>query len=302
MNTLEPRDWAAQRAEGRSSARMLGRALAVVIVVVAAVAGGLVARAVATEPRTTYTASSTELVITYGAGADSIDVNVRYPDGTSFNYHPNRGAGVGEVLTIPLTARPAWVQVHTTNCHLGEPSSPGYGTDCRYIEETPCPTETTAPSPEPSAPVTASPEPSPSTSAPTPAPTSEPEPTSSPSPTVEPSATPTPSPEPSASSPSPVASPSPSPSSTPGTPSTPSASPTPTTPPENYNQGDYPRARPTDDATYTSGVSAVDHTAATAAPALATTGLDAGPIALLALVAILVGAIAWGLTRKDPRP
>lgn len=176
--------WPEQRTEGYRSARglavaawlsalMFGSLLGLVLFAWPAAAG---------EPRTTYTASATELVITYGAGADSIDVNVRYPDGTGFNHHPNRAAAVGEVLTLPLTGSPSWVQVHSTNCHLGEPGSPGYGTDCRLIEEDswPTPEPTDTPTPSPSVPLEPTPEPtealsptptdSPSSSAPAPSP------------------------------------------------------------------------------------------------------------------------------------
>ncbi|WP_263121153.1 hypothetical protein [Cellulomonas sp. RIT-PI-Y] len=144
--------WPQQRADGFARARAFGRwMLAAASIVVFGLVFGFVLfawSAGATEPHTTYTASATQLVITYGAGADSVDVNVRYPDGTGFNHHPNRSAAVGEVLTLSLTELPAWVQVHSTDCHLGEPGSPGYGTDCRFVE-TPAPEATTPVGPEP---------------------------------------------------------------------------------------------------------------------------------------------------------
>jgi|GEM_PF-7091033 len=286
----------------------------------------LALRASATEPaRTTYTASATQLVITYGAGADSIDVNVRYPDGTTTNYHPNRSAAVGEVLTLPLTGLPAWVQVHTTNCHIGEPGSPGYGTDCRLIEEDPCPTATTPAGPEPS------PSSPPSETPVTP---TEPEPTETGQPTPQPSTTPstepsTPTPDPtdtSTSSPSPTTEPSPGPSDEPST--TPSETPgstdpTPTSPgpdgstttpttqpdppfdgtngdpagwPENYNEGD-------DEPTYTSDVSAVDDSdAATASPrALAATGTSPVVMGLTAVVLLILGSYLALFGRRPRR-
>lgn len=192
------------------------RLLILVVMAAAMVVSAGALRADATD-RTTYTASSTQLVITYGAGADSIDVNVRYPDGSTFNHHPNRAAAVGEVLTLPLTGLPAWVQVHSTNCHLGEPGSPGYGVDCRFIEEEPCPEPSTSTSPttptSPSEP-TSEPEPTapPESPQPTPSETQQPEPQpSEPGPT-EPPTSPSPlplDPEPSDSPTSPVTSPTP---------------------------------------------------------------------------------------------
>lgn len=276
----------------------------VLIAVMVLAIGGvtLALRASATEPgRTTYTASATELVVTYGAGADSIDVNVRYPDGTTTNYHPNRAAAVGEVLTLPLTGLPAWVQVHSTDCHLGEPDSPGYGTDCRFVEEDPCPTETTPAGPEPS------PSSPPSQTPVTP---SEPEPTETAGPTPS---TPTPYPtDTSMSSPSPTTEPSPGPSDDPST--TPTAPPVSTDPddptapeppfdgtngdpsdwPEDYNQGD-------DEPVYTSDVSAVDERAATASPsALAATGSPAGLVTAAALTLVALGAVLLA-ARKERR-
>jgi len=192
--------WPEQRTEGYRSARGLAVAAWLSAVMFGALLGLVVFAwpASAAEPRTTFTASASELVVTYGAGADSIDVNVRYPDGTGFNHHPNRPAAVGEVLTLPLTGRPAWVQVHSTDCHIGEPGSPGYGTDCRLIEETPWTPDPT-PSPQPTEPTTP--------------------PGPSPEPTEEPSPTPTGAPSPSTPAPSPSATsgPSPAPSAAPAT-------------------------------------------------------------------------------------
>lgn len=262
-------------------------------------------RAVATEPgRTTYTASATQLVVTYGAGADSIDVNVRYPDGTTTNYHLNRAAAVGEVLTLPLSGLPAWVQVHTTDCHLGEPGSPGYGTDCRLIEEDPWPTETTTPTPTP-------------TTTPSVEPTTEP--TSSPSPTTEPS--PEPSDQPTDTPPSET------PSTPDPTPPSPEPEPT-TTSPAPWPDLDCPDGTvpgwldddglptscvgdtagnipdPADpDPAVTSDVSAVDDTprAATASPwALAATGSPAALVTVAALTLVAFGAVLI-VARKERR-
>lgn len=133
----------------------------------------------ATEPRTTFTVSPTQVVVTYAAGADSIDVNIRYADGSSFNVHPNRAAAVGEVLTIPVTSQPVWVQVHTTDCHWGEPGSPGYGIDCRAIT----PEEPPSASPSPSA-TTGPSEPTPRPSEPTPTSSQEPPPSATAMPTT----------------------------------------------------------------------------------------------------------------------
>lgn len=195
--------WPEQRSEGYRSARGLAVAAWLSVLMFGALLGLIVLAwpASAAEPRTTFTASATELVITYGAGADSIDVNVRYPDGTGFNHHPNRPAAVGEVLTLPLTGLPAWVQVHSTDCHIGEPGSPGHGTDCRLIEEGPWPTPTpTTPTGPTAPPVEPSPEP-----------TVEPTEDPSPTPTGAPSPS-TPAPSPSATTgPSPAASADPAP-------------------------------------------------------------------------------------------
>lgn len=248
-------------AEGYSSANALRFALRGVILgllIVAIVAVTLAYRATAAEPRTTYTASATQLVITYGAGADSIDVNVRYPDGTSTNYHPNRAAAVGEVLTLPLTGRPAWVQAHSTNCHLGEPGSPGHGTDCRFIEEEPWPTTTpTTPTGPTAPPVEPSPEP-----------TVEP--------TEDPSPTPTGTPSPSTAAPSTSATTGPSPAA--------SADPAPGALPATEYRSEVSAVE--------------ERAATASPRELAATGTDGRVVAVAAVTAVVLGAYLLAFGRR----
>lgn len=86
----------------------------------------------------TFTASSTQLVIDWGGPIDTVDVNLRWADGTTKNYHPNTGDEDGKLTLVYAdlgwpAGIPEWVQVHAFNCHIGEAGSPGNGTVCKTV-------------------------------------------------------------------------------------------------------------------------------------------------------------------------
>ena len=192
---------------------------------------------------------------------------------------------------------------------------------------TPAPTPTATPSPEPTVTPTSSPEPEPEPSPePTVTATPEPEPTVTAEPTVEPtpepSSTPTvapPAPTPSASSaPTPSAS-SASPSSTPSPTSVPSPAPSSSPVPSPTSSSAGPSVSPPPGTSAAPVSSAVSTPAAlgtrvpsqvlsTSSPdeahqravtgELAATGWDGGVLFLAGVVTLLVGVIAWGVSRR----
>jgi hypothetical protein len=112
----------------------------------------------------TYELSGTSLVINYqDFSEDLLDVNVRYADGTTKNFHQQFGAPIGtQTKVLQLEDQCVeWIQVHGTNYH--------YEHDCE-TEATPSPTgsptSTPLSSPTPTATPTHSPSPTPTPSTP----------------------------------------------------------------------------------------------------------------------------------------
>jgi len=202
---------------------------------------------------------------------------------------------------------------HTHKPHHTKEPHPCPTTSTPTPTVTPSPEPTSSPEPEPSPEptVTATPEPEPEptvTAEPTAAPTVEPTPEPSSTPTVVP---PAPTPTPSASSPSPsstpsptsVPSPAPSQSPVPSPTSSsvgPSASPSPVTSATPVSSAvptpAAPGTRVPSQVLSTSNPDAAHQRAVTGE--LAATGWDGGVLFLAGVVTLLVGVIAWGVSRR----
>ncbi len=297
--------WERERDAAYSRSRALGRVLVVLLVLVLAVALGMAAAsrayAAGSDGPTPYTVTSAGITFPTPLAAHG-HVNVRLTDGRTAGLHldPNNGhpgrAWIGATF-LPWSALGvvdgcvAWVQWSDANEHYGEG---GQGPVC-LAGPTPTPTPTSTPEP------TWTPTPSPTTSpTPAPSPTSTPTPSPSVSPAPEPTPGPSTTPTPSAT-PAPTSSSSPTPGST--ATSTPSASPTTTRAPAATTSPSptSPAASPsTPDVVERAEVSAAtdDEQPAPRAEVLAATGLDGSLVFLVGLLAVLVGVIAWGLSRR----
>lgn len=180
----------------------------------------------------TYEVNQGSLTLNYKDFQEAVlDVNVRYDDGTTQNFHEQYDSPIGtqtKVLTLEDKCV-EWVQVHGTNYHYEHDCNGGQPTPSPEPEPTPTPTQPPAtPSPQPTPSIVPTPTPTPVVT-PSPTPIASPTPSPTPTPPVggpDPSPTPSPSPSPTPTpSPTPSATPLPNPTPTPAV--TPSPTPTP---------------------------------------------------------------------------
>jgi hypothetical protein len=298
--------WEQERDAAYSRSRMLGRVLvaALVLVLLAALGMAAASRAAAagSDAPPPYTVTAAGITFPTPLAAHG-HVNVRLADGRTAGLHLDPNNGHPGARWIGATFLPwsalgvvdgcvAWVQWSDANEHYGEG---GQGPVC-LDDPTPTATPTSTPEPTwtPTPTPTVSPTPAPSqVSTPTPTPSASP----APEPTPGPSTTPTPTPS-SSSSPTPGSTATSTPSASP----TPTRAPAATTPPSPTSPAASPSTPGVVERAEVSSATDDDATAdgavAPRAEVLAATGVDGSLVFLVGLLAVLVGVITWGLSRR----